>query len=60
MYNVILHYQDGHTFICAEDVILARAEEIKVYIESNPDDFSYRDVLKVEIVKGGEYVSNKN
>ncbi|PVX32647.1 hypothetical protein C8D76_1127 [Pasteurella langaaensis DSM 22999] len=54
MYNVILHYQDGHTFICDEDVILARAEEIKVYIESNPDDFSYRDVLEVEIVKGGK------
>ncbi|OOF88327.1 hypothetical protein BKG94_07285 [Rodentibacter ratti] len=49
MNNVILHYQDGRTFICAEGVTLARAEEIKAYIESNNDDFSYRNVERVEI-----------
>ncbi|VEH68282.1 Uncharacterised protein [Rodentibacter pneumotropicus] len=49
MNNVILHYQDGRTFICAEGVTLARAEEIKAYVESNPDDFSYRNVVRVEI-----------
>lgn len=53
MNNVILHYQDGRTFICAECVTLARAEEIKAYIESNNDDFSYRDVATVEIQHTG-------
>ncbi|OOF62128.1 hypothetical protein BH925_10165 [Rodentibacter pneumotropicus] len=53
MYNVILHYQDGRTFICAEGVTLARAEKIKAYVESNNDDFSYRDVVAVEIKHTG-------
>ncbi|WP_180374200.1 hypothetical protein [Rodentibacter ratti] len=53
MNNVILHYQDGRTFICAEGVTLARAEEIKAYVESNPDDFSYRNVERVEIEEVG-------
>ncbi|WP_242649526.1 hypothetical protein [Rodentibacter pneumotropicus] len=53
MNNVILHYQDGRTFICAEGVTLARAEEIKAYVESNPDDFSYRNVERVEIEDAG-------
>lgn len=53
MNNVILHYQDGRTFIGSEGVTLARAEEIKAYIESNKDDFSYRDVVAVEIKHTG-------
>lgn len=53
MPNVILHYQDGRTFICEEGVTLARAEEIKAYVESNPDDFSYRNVERVEIEEVG-------
>ncbi|WP_256843226.1 hypothetical protein [Rodentibacter rarus] len=53
MNNVILHYQDGRTFICAKGVTLARAEEIKAYVESNPDDFSYRNVERVEILETG-------
>ncbi|OOF38200.1 hypothetical protein BKK47_09970 [Rodentibacter mrazii] len=53
MNNVTLHYQDGRTFICAEGVALARAEEIKSYVESNRDDFSYRDVAIVEIQHTG-------
>ncbi|WP_122983465.1 hypothetical protein [Rodentibacter trehalosifermentans] len=59
MNNVILHYQDGRTFICAEGVTLARAEEIKAYVESNPDDFSYRNVERVEILETGT-VANPN
>ncbi|MCQ9123300.1 hypothetical protein MUW69_002084 [Rodentibacter heylii] len=35
--------------MCAQGVTLARAEEIKAYVESNPDDFSYRNVERVEI-----------
>ncbi|WP_244153108.1 hypothetical protein [Rodentibacter genomosp. 1] len=53
MNNVTLHYQDGRTFICAEGVALARAEEIKAYVESNRDDFSYRNVERVEIEEVG-------
>lgn len=49
MPNVILHYKDGTTFVCAQGVSLARAEEIKAHIETNPNEFSYRDVACVEI-----------
>ena len=59
MNNVILHYQDGRTFICAEGVTLARAEEIKAYVESNPDDFSYRNVERVEILETGTAANPK-
>ncbi|THA19018.1 hypothetical protein D3M83_02350 [Rodentibacter pneumotropicus] len=39
--------------MCAEGVTLARAEEIKAHVESNPDDFSYRNVERVEIEDTG-------
>lgn len=59
MNNVILHYQDGRTFICAQGVTLTWAEEIKAYVESNPDDFSYRNVAQVEI-EGAETNTKPN
>ena len=54
--NVILYLQNGTTFVCAQGVSLERAEEIKAHIETNPNEFSYRDVSRVEIqtLEGGE------
>ncbi|QPB42672.1 hypothetical protein [Rodentibacter haemolyticus] len=54
MPNVILHYQDGSSFLCAENVTSKRAEEIKAYAEANKDDFGYRDVAMVEIEKSNQ------
>ncbi len=56
MPNVISYLKDGTTFVCAQGVSLARAEEIKAHIETNPNEFSYRDVARVEIQtsEGGE------
>ncbi len=56
MPNVILYLQNGTAFVCAQGVSLARAEEIKTHIEANPNEFSYRDVARVEIQtsEGGE------
>lgn len=56
MPNVILYLKDGTTFVCAQGVSLARAEEIKAHIETNPNEFSYRDASRVEIqtLEGGK------
>ncbi|MCI7353419.1 Uncharacterised protein [[Actinobacillus] rossii] len=48
MYNVILHYQDGHTFICAEDAIQAR-EQAKADI--GKADLLGRVLSAVSIIK---------
>ncbi|NBI13749.1 hypothetical protein GVX81_09050 [[Haemophilus] felis] len=54
-YNVVLVYQDGSQFICAEGVTLARALRIKSDIRAAQanNDFSYLNVSTISIVKGG-------